>query len=104
MDENDIKKLPELYQTLIELIGEENMLTLAKNFDGEAIYFPKYEAIYRGIRDREIVETFNGGNYKELARKYDLSENHVRKIIADSGQRDKFFPQEGQFSMFDDNK
>lgn len=103
MDENDIKKLPELYQTLIELIGEENMLTLAKTFDGEAIYFPKYEAIYRGIRDREIVETFNGGNYKELARKYDLSENHVRKIIADSGQRDKFFPQEGQFSMFDDN-
>lgn len=103
MNESEIRNLPEIYQTLIELIGEENMLTLAKNFDGEAIYFPKYEAIYRGIRDREIVEAFNGGNYKELARKYDLSENHIRKIIADSGQKEKFFPQAGQFSMFDDN-
>lgn len=33
------------------------------------------------IRNKKIIEDFNGDNYKELAIKYNLSEGHIRRII-----------------------
>ena len=95
MRENEIKlsELPEVYQTIAELIGFENMVILAEQFDGEYVYFPKVESFRRFKRNRQIVEEFNGVNYKALARKYGLTETHVRSIIKES---------ENQITMFDE--
>lgn len=52
------------------------------NWGGGHIYVPKgvVEA-FRG-RNHEIWNEFDGSNYKELARKHDLTEMRIRQIIA----------------------
>lgn len=104
MRENEIKlsELPEVYQTIAELIGFENMVILAEQFDGEYVYFPKVESFRRFKRNRQIVEEFNGVNYKALARKYGLTETHVRSIIKESGTAHIYRPSENQITMFDE--
>ncbi len=103
MDHNDIKieELPEIYQALAEIVGIENMLKIAEVFaNGEMIYFPKIDAILRPVRDRKIVEEFNGYNYEELAKKYRLSQMHIRAILKNNGCVSKYIPDENQITFF----
>ena len=104
MKENEIKlsELPEVYQTIAELIGFDNMILLAETFDGEYVYFPKIESLHRSSRNRKIIQEFNGANYKALAQKYGLTETHVRAIIKESGTAHLFRPAENQITMFDE--
>jgi Mor family transcriptional regulator len=46
-----------------------------------ALYLPKLDALIRKIRDEKIRNEFNGGNYRELAIKYKLTEVWVRQIV-----------------------
>ena len=98
-----LEELPEVYQELSELVGIENMLKIAEAFGGgESIYFPKLETLHRPKRNNKIIEDFNGYNYKFLAKKYKLSEAHIRLILRQAGAVGTFRPTEGQCSMFDD--
>ncbi len=101
-DEIKLSELPEVYQTIAELIGFENMVLLAETFDGEYVYFPKIESLRRFSRNRKIVEEFNGANYKVLAQKYGLTETHVRAIVKESGTANIYRPAENQITMFDE--
>lgn len=101
-DEIKLSELPEVYQTIAELIGLENMVLLAETFDGEYVYFPKIESLRRFSRNRKIVEEFNGANYKALAQKYALTETHVRAIVKESGTANIYRPAENQITMFDE--
>lgn len=101
-DEIKLSELPEVYQTIAELIGFDNMVILAEQFDGEYVYFPKVETFKRYKRNRKIIDEFNGVNYKALARKYGLTETHVRTIIKDSGTAHIYRPAEEQITMFDE--
>jgi Mor family transcriptional regulator len=74
--------LPEPYRAISEMIGMENTLKLADKFQGMAIYLPKLDAVLRKIRDERIKAEFNGANYRELARKYGLTEVWVRQLIS----------------------
>lgn len=103
-DEVKLSELPEVYQTIAELIGFENMVILAETYDGEYVYFPKIESLRRYSRNKKIVDEFNGANYKALARKYGLTETHVRSIIRDSGTMHLFRPSENQITMFDEEE
>lgn len=85
--EIDPKQLPHPYFLLAEAIGLKPTLVLAEHFGGTGVYFPKLEAAIRDARDKLIRKEFNGGNYKELARKYRLSESWVREIV-DKGSDD----------------
>lgn len=100
-DEVKLSELPEVCQTIAELIGFDNMMLLMEQFDGECVYFPKKESILRYSRNKQIIDKFNGGNYKELAREYNLTEAHVRAIIRESGTAHMFRPCEDQITMFD---
>lgn len=73
--------LPDPYRSLCEMIGLDNALKLADKYQGTAIYLPKLDAAIRKIRDDKIKEEFDGGNYRELARKYGLTEVWVRQLI-----------------------
>jgi Mor family transcriptional regulator len=46
-----------------------------------AIYIPKYDAITRAVRNRVIKAEFTGNNHKELAKKYRVTQRHIRQII-----------------------
>lgn len=77
----DLSMLPEEYKETAEVIGVESFLKLCAHCGGSNLYIPKMDRVTRHIRDAKIQKEFDGGNYKELARKYKLSENHIRKIV-----------------------
>lgn len=78
----EFDELPEVYKTIAEICGFDAVIQLSKIFGGEQVYFPKYEAIEKPIRNRKILNEFNGYNFKALARKYNLTESAIRKICS----------------------
>nr|WP_269822172.1 Mor transcription activator family protein [Aggregatibacter actinomycetemcomitans] len=54
---------------------------LCEEFAGQVIAFPKDYFYKIAQRDLEIYNSFNGRNWGELGRKYDLTENALRKIV-----------------------
>lgn len=62
-------------------IGDEIAVEMAAYWGGQLIYFPKGKFLILSKRDRQIYAEFNGHNVKELARKYDVSEQHIYRII-----------------------
>lgn len=73
--------VPEHYHDIVDEIGLDAFLKLVRLCGGEDLYIPQWESLIRGPRDRDIRARFNGGNYKQLAREYRLSERQTRKII-----------------------
>jgi Mor family transcriptional regulator len=91
--------LPEEYSMLLEEIGFENTIKVAKLFGGCRIYYHKYDTIEKPLRNRRIMEEFNGYNYLELARKYNLTENTIRKICSTIVVKKRSRPMDGQLSL-----
>lgn len=52
---------------------------------GEFLYFPKRSTLERDLRRQAILREFDGTNLRQLARKYGLSERHVRSILQKEG-------------------
>ena len=82
----DFEKLtPELLDSdqreLAEIIGWDAYRKLLVNYAGCTIYIKKPERIVKQNRDEEIFRKFKGGNYRELAKEFRLSESAVRKIL-----------------------
>lgn len=76
-----ISDLPEQFEDIANKIGIENVGILIKEFGGSSVYFPTEKMLYKDARDRNIIEEFNGFNYKELATKYNISVSYTRSII-----------------------
>lgn len=93
MDKIELTMLPEEQQAIAELIGIEAFMKLCEYCGGSNLYIPKKDRVTRHIRDTKIKLEFDGANYKELARKYKLSESHLRKIVgnASSHQQTSIF-------------
>jgi len=64
-----------------ELIGMENLTLLSHVFGGTSIYIPKEEELQRSEKYKKILEEFTGGNTKELAEKYNISERTIYRVI-----------------------
>ena len=79
--------LPEPYSTISMLIGLEETLMIAKELGGARYYFPKFESLFRENRNTMIYDEFSGNNYKEIAKKYNLSETRIREIIQEEHDR-----------------
>lgn len=76
--------LPEEHREMASVIGVQVFLQLCHHYGGSNLYIPKLDRVTRQIRNLEIRHEFNDSNYKEISRKYNLSESHVRKIIGNS--------------------
>lgn len=83
MAEICVEDLPEPYQSLAKRVGIEATIELAEEVGGLNLYFPKLDKTLQRIRDRRLRAEFDGGNHKELARKYNLTESRVRQIVAE---------------------
>ena len=66
---------------LAETIGLEAYRKLIANYGGNPVYIPKAETVLKEIREREIIEKFDGKNYRTLSKEYGVSEKTIRKII-----------------------
>lgn len=54
---------------------------IASRLGGAQYYLPRHSQTDRYERDQKIREEFNGCNIRELARRYEMSERTVRRIL-----------------------
>lgn len=101
LDRVQIENLDEEQKALAELIGMEAFRNLVRAFNGTSIYIPKIESLEKTVRDELIKEEFDGGNYKELALKYGLTETWIRNIVLEKAKEIKSKPIDGQMSILD---
>ncbi|WP_027625541.1 Mor transcription activator family protein [Clostridium lundense] len=88
--------LPEPYAYYAKIIGIDNLCKIAEKLGGTTIYIPKYDTLFKTIRNEKIKKEFNGYNYQDLAIKYNICERTVRNIC------DGVVPViDGQVTLFD---
>ncbi len=83
VNEMSIDEIPDGLREVAKVIGSKAAIDLAKYFGGQYYYFPKIDKALSLQRDKKIRKEFNGSNHRELARKYDLSENWIRRIVGE---------------------
>ncbi len=96
--EISIEELPANYQEMAEIVGIENTIRLARHYGGLPFYFLKIDSMLQKRRDEKIRQEFDGHNYRDLARIYNLSEMHIRRIVhngKDKRQIDMFGEDDG---------
>lgn len=79
-----IEDLKEEQKELAETIGLQSYIKLMKNFGGSNIYIHKPERANIIARNKLIINDFTGYNYRELAKKYNLSKNALKQIISEN--------------------
>lgn len=67
---------------LAELIGLETYIKLVRLLGGSSIYIAKEDKLLAIVRNRRIIEEYNGRNIPYLKNKYKLSERHIRHILS----------------------
>lgn len=101
----DIDKLTSIDQLrddqreLAEIIGLAAYKKLVVNYAGSFLYVQKIDSVLKDLRDDEIREKFDGGNYGKLAREYNLAEATVRDIVAEKRKQLRRAPLEGQMQF-----
>lgn len=66
--------------------AERSVLAIASYIGGRSLYLPRGDRVTEAIRDRRIWAEFRGDNTLDLAQRYNLTERHVQRILAE--QRD----------------
>jgi Mor family transcriptional regulator len=62
-------------------IGAEVAESVRQTFAGELLYMPKGRFQMVEKKYRELWAAFNGTNVKELAHRFDMTEQHVYRVI-----------------------
>lgn len=88
---------------LADCIGMEAYRKLVENYAGSALYVRKPDTVTATVRNAQIQEEFNGYNYRELAKKFNLSEISIRRIVSPVLIAVKNAPLPGQTSFFDED-
>ncbi len=80
----DVSDIPETYQPVVSLIGLDNFLKLCRYAMGDELYFPMQKSILCSTRNRLILQEYNGYNFEELSRKYNLTVKQIKNILKGS--------------------
>lgn len=94
-----LEGLSEGQQEVAELIGLDNFRKLMEVYGGVYIYIPKTDKLDRMERNERIRADFDGYNFRELAKKYDLTEVSIRNIVSDKVRELRARPMDGQLSL-----
>ncbi|MCH5193145.1 MAG: DNA-binding protein [Oscillospiraceae bacterium] len=73
-------------RALAECIGMDAYKNLLENYAGSCIYVRTPDRVTNRIRNECIREKFNGYNYTELAKEFDLSVVTIRRILRKTGK------------------
>lgn len=98
-----IEELKEQHREYAEVIGVENLIRLSEAYGGTAIYIPKMDDLLKSQKYAAIIQEFNGSNVRHLARKYNVSERTVYRLVSGLLKAERLKPMEGQTSLFDRN-
>ena len=98
-EEIRLEDLSEGQQEVAALIGPENFRKLMEVYGGAYLYIPKTDRLERMGRNESIRAEFDGYNFRELARKYDLTEITIRSIVSDKVRELRARPMDGQLSL-----
>lgn len=77
-----IDDVPENLKSVAYAIGIDAFRSLIKCAGGTSVYLPSERCITKPVRDRVIRESFCG-DYKEMARRFGISEVRVRRIVGE---------------------
>lgn len=80
IDKLTIDDVPENLKSVAYAIGIDAFKSLIKCAGGTSVYLPSERCITKPVRDRVIRESFCG-DYKEMARRFGISEVRVRRIV-----------------------
>ena len=83
LDELRPEDLDESQRELADCIGIEAYRRLVSTYAGETITVRMPDRITLTLRNEKIKSDFNGYNYRELAKRYGLHENTIRRIVSD---------------------
>lgn len=100
LEQVKMSDLPDGQKEVALLIGLDNYKKLIKEYGGVTIYIPKSDGFELAYRNIQIRNEFNGYNYRELAKKYGLSEVRVRSIVNDIVTTIRNKPLDGQMRLF----
>lgn len=64
-----------------DYLGYHVMRAIAELCGGTQVYIPKADSIERCTRDEAIWRDFRGGNVRELAQRYRVTEVHIYRIL-----------------------
>lgn len=81
LDKITIDDLDEDQRELAECIGFEAYKKMVNYYSGSYVYICKPDTVTMNARNKQIKKEFNGCNYLELAKKFNLSEISVRRIV-----------------------
>ncbi len=102
-DEIKLTDLKEQHRQYAEVIGAENLISLAKIYGGTNIYIPQLSELLKNQKYSCIIKEYSGDNVKELARKYNVSERTVYRLVKNIIRKAKTKPFESQITLFDKN-
>lgn len=84
-EELTLEMIPEgTYRSIAEAIGVNSFIIITEMLGGAVTYIPKKESILKPVRDKRILEEYDGYNSQELAIKYGVSERWVRQLKTDN--------------------
>lgn len=101
MDKLELDHLEGEQRQLATVVGIEAYRELIRHYAGLAVYIPTKDKVLIPVRDALIRDEFTGYNARELAQKYELTEQWIRCIVADVAKEIRRQPVKGQVSMFD---
>lgn len=82
IDKLTIDDVPENLKSVAYAIGIDAFRSLIKCAGGTSVYLPSERCITKPVRDRVIRDSFCG-DYKEMARRFGISEVRVRRIVGE---------------------
>lgn len=80
----NMEELSEKHRDVAEIIGLQNYILLCKNLGGSQLYIPTVESLTLNNIRKRIVKEKDILTYKELAKKYPISESTAYRIIKES--------------------
>lgn len=90
-------------RALAECLGLEAYKRLLLMYAGSTFTVRMPDKVTIPLRNKRIRSEFNGYNWGELARKYNLHEKTIRNIVSGEISRIRAEPMDGQASLFDDD-
>lgn len=75
------KDLQEQHQMVADAIGVDGLIKLCEHFGGSSIYIPQKKELLKNKIYSMIYREYDGGNIKQLAVKYGVSEATVYNIV-----------------------
>lgn len=76
-----VDDVPQGCKDLVEIFGMDTFISLVEYCGGSNVYIPSKGATVKKARNRIMREVFDGGNYREVAKKFGITELQVRNII-----------------------